>query len=69
MAIEDHLTFRLDRNSRENLEYLLNDLAITKSQLIRRSIRLMKELMEIKKERGEILIRTEKGDRELILLS
>ena len=70
MAIQNHITtLRLDATTLEILQCLVRDLDLNNSQLIRRSIRLLMDLTEIKKQHGEILIHTKKGGKVLILLS
>lgn len=69
MAIQNYITtMRFDKATDEILNNLTIDLNFNKSQIIRRSLRLLNELHEIKKQFGEILVRTEKGEMLLVLL-
>ena len=64
-----NFTMRLDKNTDALLKVLIKDLNFSKSQVIRRSLRLLKELYDIRNQSGEILVRTEEGEKILVLLS
>lgn len=69
MAIQNHLTaLRLDDATDAILKGLVGDLKFNKSQVLRNSIRLMRELLEFKKEHGQIALITSKGEKINILL-
>ena len=69
MAIQTRLTtLRLDESTHAILNGLVSDFEFNKSQVVRRALRLMQELHEVKKLRGEVMLRTEKGE-VLVLLS
>lgn len=63
-----NLTMRIDENTSTILNVLINDMSYSKSEVIRRSLRLLKELNELKKKFGEISVRTEAGEKVLVLL-
>jgi predicted transcriptional regulator len=69
MPKKNHLTaLRLDANSVALLNDLASDLNSNKSQIMRKAIKILKELIEIEKEYGEIKLVTSKGEKVIILL-
>ena len=70
MTVQNHLTaIRLDDSTKATLKDLASYFSFNQSQVMRKSLRLLKELTEIKKQCGELRINTTKGERVLILLS
>jgi hypothetical protein len=63
-----NLNLRIDDNTDVLLKTLAFDLNFSKAEIVRRAVRLLKELNEIKKQGGEFLVRSEKGEEKLILL-
>ncbi len=63
------LNMRLDRNSDEILDQLLVDLnSPSKAEIVRRSLRLMNKLLQVEKDKGEIIVRfKDQKDTRLIL--
>lgn len=63
-----NLTMRIDDSTDAILKILVDDLNFSKAEVVRKSLRLLKELTEIKKQYGEIRLSTETGEKILILL-
>lgn len=69
MTVQNHLTaIRLDDATKAILKDLASDFSFNQSQVMRASLRLLKELYEIKKQSGELLVRTSTGEKILLLL-
>jgi hypothetical protein len=64
-----NLNLRIDDSTDAILKVLVDDLRFSKAMLVRRSLRILQDLNEIKKRYGEIWINTGNGERILILLS
>jgi len=60
-----NLTMRIDEQTDLLLKVLINDLSFNKSQVIRRSLKLMKDLIELQKQYGDIKFKV--GEREVFL--
>ena len=56
---------RIDEQTDLLLKVLINDLSFNKSQVIRRSLKLMKDLIELQKQYGDIKLKV--GEREVFL--
>lgn len=68
MNKEKLITIRLDDLTRDNLNSLKKHLGLNKSQSIRQSIRVLYELNNIsKKYQSDIIIKTEDGEKKIIL--
>jgi len=59
-------TVRLDTVTKKALKGLVSEFGSNNSEVIRQSIRLMKELKELKKQYGEIRLNV--GNKEILLL-
>ena len=64
MPIQTYLTtLRLDTITEKNLKDLIKDLNFNKSQVIRHSVRLLKQLLDIQRQNGDISVVMENGDK------
>lgn len=64
-----HITLRLDLHTDMMLQKLIQEFDFNKSRAIRKSIRLLSQLEEVRRQRGELRMLTNTGESLLLLLS